>query len=221
MLVPITTMTTTTMTSTSKYADVPQVSDARGKRGHSAGSATACFHPDLFRTDTLDRPDALRVLATALSSANKSNTKFRTNEQMFDMFRAQAALIQRDGVDTVNRLTKWMQYERHVVRLLQDKGLDAASKYHFDLFAQMRNGDHDLWAQGYYNAQVMRDVDEAYPTVSRGYASKRAGGGAAKGGASNHRSSGKFTGEPCKHHGQHAKHTTSECKDPDLKSSRK
>ena len=113
-----------------------------------------------------------------------------------------------------------MQYERHVTRILQDKGLDAASKYHFDLFAKIRVGEHDLYVHGYYNAQVMRDVDEAHPT--RPYASRRGGGGStSKGGASSSRSSNKFTGEPCKHHGQHAKHTTSECNDPSLKSSRK
>ena len=189
-----------------------------GGGGGNNGKLGAGFHPDLFRTDTLDRPDVIRVLGNALSSASKQNTKFKSMDQMVEIFHAQVTLIQNERIDVVHRLTQWTKYERHVMRLLMDKGLDAASKYHFDLFSRMRAGEHDLWNDGYYNPQVMRDVDVAYPNKSFLSSSNNKKG---KGGARPKANGIKFTGEPCKHHGPHSKHTTSECKDPESRSSRK
>lgn len=183
------------------------------------GKLAGGFHPDLFRTDTYDRPDVIKVLGSALSSASKTTAKFKNIDHMIEMFAAQVQTVAADPDDGVKRLLQWIRYERHIFKLYIDKGLDAASKYHFDLFSRVRAGEHDLWSEGYYNAQVMRDVDVTYPNTRssfRGEGSKKA-----RSGGSSKSSGAKFTGEPCKHHGPHAKHTTSECKDPDAKTSRK
>lgn len=197
--------------------DGENMSEVGGGRA-GQGKVGAGFHPDLFRTDTMGRPDVIRMLGTALSSASKTTTKFKSIDQMYEVFHAQVQLIRSEGTDVPHRLTQWMRYERHVLKLVMDKGLEAASKYHFDLFSRVRAGEHDLWLDGYYNPQVMRDVDVAYPSKSfqgsKGKDSRP---------SSNYKSGGsnKFSGEPCKHHGPNAKHTTSECKDPELKNSRK
>ncbi len=189
------------------------------------------FHPDLFRADTFDRPDVLKALGTALSVTSKNITKFKDIKHMYEIFAGQVSIIAsstiHDPTHITERLLSWIRYERHLFQIVTEKGLDAASKYHFDLFSLIRLGDHNLWSEGVFNAQVMRDVDHAYPNKSssfRGASGGDRGSDSGKKGRNGHSKSGgssKFTGEPCKHHGQYAKHTTADCKDPKLQSSSK
>ena len=218
----------------------PVNSSGASSGSNGASTSVNALHPDLFPPQFGESDVMVNLLTSALGSTVKSKKKFDDVPSFIELLsKGRAHAMEQDGIELPadSHTAAWTRYEQHLWKLMTSMGVEATDWYHRQLFAAISQGQHDLTSRdGGYDPALMRELDSRYGRLKLdvlksskassagsfrakgGKTTRSSSGGGSSGSSKSTSSSGKpFTGEPCKHHGAGARHTTADCKNPPTK----
>jgi hypothetical protein len=133
-----------------------------------------------------EQQDVSDLLLASLQAKAKAHKKFASFEQMLLKLDQQLEQFITADKRYSSRIKAFQRYQRFLITLYTEKGLDGVNFYHWRLFDQIQEQTWSLTHDGSYNAQLMRDLDAMYATVTPIQSKKKAGaGGSASGSGGN------------------------------------
>ena len=169
---------------------------------------SASYLPSLYPMRVNETAPLADAIKSALIARSRSSRRFPSFDKLLDAFQEQfVACVTADSGMYGEQSRAWRAYERYIIRLFLQHGLDYAQDYHFALFERISNGTHSLLAHGYFNAELMHELSATNASA----ASRKAAKAKARRTVTGAQAFRVGIDTPCSVHGSQSRHTTEQC----------